>query len=192
MTKNIIKLKKDEPIQIELENDSILKNGYGLISRDIMRDKTIHSTAKVIYSYLNSFAGSKGIAYPTLSLMQFELNLSKNTVNKYIKELKEKGLIKVFRIQNEENNLLSNNVYQIGMNYSTIEENKKEHSSTAKKKNVPSDKSEIKFSKDSITQRKDIVQEILKSEIFTLEEVSKMSVEKINYAYELIQKIKGK
>ena len=49
MTKNIIKFKSNEPIEIKMESDSILEKGYGLISRDIMRDKNISLGAKSIY-----------------------------------------------------------------------------------------------------------------------------------------------
>lgn len=186
MTKNIIKIKKDEPIDIQLESDSILKNGYGLISRDVMRDKTLHPTAKAIYSYLNSFAGSKGICYPSMDLIRSELSLSKNTCDKYMRELKKRGLIKVFRIQNEENNLLSNNIYEIAMSFKTIEDNKKDYSLT---KRNSLNKNNNFLDKSIVAQKIDKRQELLNSKIFTLEEVSKMSIEQIDKTYELIKKI---
>ena len=187
MTKNIIKFKSNEPIEIKLESDSILEKGYGLISRDIMRDKNISLGAKSIYCYLNSFAGSKGICYPSLELIRNEMGLSKNTLNKYMKELKQSGLIKVFRLQNEDNNLLSNNIYEIAMNYSTIEQNKKEYLNNI---DIPSSKSK-NLTTNNIPQKKDIVQQLINSKVFTLEEVTSMPIEKQLQAYDLLQKIRG-
>lgn len=184
MSKNIIKFNPNETIDIKLESDSILEKGYGLISRDIMRNKNISLGAKAIYCYLNSFAGSKGICYPSLDLIRLEMNLSKNTLNKYMKELKETGLIKVYRLQNEDNNLLSNNIYEIALNYSTIKKNKKEYSAS---KNIPLSKND---STNNIPQQKDILQELLNSKIFTMDELSTMSIDKINYAYKLLLEIK--
>lgn len=187
MKKNIIKFNPNESIDIKLESDSILEKGYGIVSRDIMRDKNISLGAKAIYSYLNSFAGSKGICYPSLDLIRLEMNLSKNTLNKYMKELKEIGLIKVYRLQNEDNNLLSNNIYEIALSYSTIEKNKKEYSSV---KNIPLNKKSKNKSTNSIPQQKDIIQELLNLKIFTMDELSTMSIDKLNYVYELLLKVK--
>lgn len=184
MTRNIIKINPNESVDIKLESDSILEKGYGLISRDVMRDKNISLGAKGIYCYLNSFAGSKGVCYPSLELIRLEMNLSKNTLNKYIKELKETGLIKVYRMQNEENNLLSNNIYEIALTYSTIEKNKKEYSDLV---SIPSVKNK---STNSIPQKRDILQELLNLKIFTMEELSSMSIDKINYVYELLMRVK--
>lgn len=179
---DIIKFKPNQPIEIKLESDSILEKGYGLISRNVMRDKNISASAKTVYCYLVSFAGNKGVCYPSLELIRNELGFSKNTLNKYMKELRKSGLVKVFRLQNEENNLLSNNIYEIAMNYSTIEENKKAYSN---KINTPK-----KTSIGNPSSSDDKIQALLNSKLFTIEEITDLSIDKINRAYELIRELK--
>ena len=104
-----------------------------------------------------------------------------------MKELKQSGLIKVFRLQNEDNNLLSNNIYEIAMNYSTIEQNKKEYLNSV---DNPSKKSK-NLTTNNIPQKKDIVQQLINSKVFTLEEIVSMPIEKQLQAYDLLQKIRG-
>lgn len=60
-----------------------------------MRNKNISPYAKLIYAYLVSFAGDKGMAFPSQSLMCEELGLSRNTIKKYLNELREVGLIEL-------------------------------------------------------------------------------------------------
>lgn len=69
--------------------------GYGLIPKSIMRDNGLSISAKAIYSYLASFAGNTGQAFPSVSLIIGELGISKDTFYKYMDELKEKGAIKI-------------------------------------------------------------------------------------------------
>ena len=51
---------------------------YGLVYQSIMRRKDLTVEAKAIYSYLCSFAGSKGSCYPGIEMMADELQMSKN------------------------------------------------------------------------------------------------------------------
>ena len=69
--------------------------GYGLIPRRVMRDEHLSTTAKCIYCYLASFAGNTGRSFPSTSLMAKELNISNDTLFKYLKELKTKNVITV-------------------------------------------------------------------------------------------------
>jgi hypothetical protein len=89
-------------------------------------------------------------------------------------------------LQNENNNLLSNNIYEIAMNYSTIEQNKKEYS---KHKNTPLNENK-KPTINNIPQKQDIIQQLLNSKIFTLEEITSMSIDKLQRVYNLLQNIK--
>lgn len=94
-------------------NGTILEKGYGQISQEIMRDKTISRDAKTIYAYLVSFAGSKDIAFPGRDLICEELGFkNKDTYYKYLKELKDKGLIWVEQ-QKDKNKKFSKNIYHI-------------------------------------------------------------------------------
>jgi hypothetical protein len=73
------------------------------------------------------------------------------------------------------------------MNYSTIEQNKKEYLNSV---DIPSNKSK-NLTTNNIPQKKDIVQQLINSKVFTLEEIASMSIEKQLQAYDLLQKIKG-
>lgn len=109
--------------KVELDPNSILKNGYGLISQEVMRNKNISIQAKSIYSYLCSMAGNDGIAYPTQALMVDELCMNKTTFNKYLKEILSTGYIKV--TQTRKNGKAYKNVYTITMDKRDIEPNRK-------------------------------------------------------------------
>lgn len=85
--------------------------GYGFIPRSIMRNKNLSLQAKAIYSYLASFAGNTGKAFPSVSLMLSELKLSKDTYYKYIDELKESGAIQVK--QERSNGVFGRNIYYL-------------------------------------------------------------------------------
>lgn len=85
--------------------------GYGLIPRKIMRDKNLSLQAKAIYSYLASFAGNTGRAFPSVNLMMAELGMAKGTFYKYIEELREKGAIEVKQERDE--GRFARNVYYL-------------------------------------------------------------------------------
>lgn len=78
---------------IEIRQDT----GYGLIPKRIMRDRNLSLQAKAIYSYLASFAGNTGMSFPSTKLMAGELGISKDTLFKYLKELRESNAISVKR-----------------------------------------------------------------------------------------------
>lgn len=71
----------------------LFKNGYGYIPKSVMRCKDLSIQAKAIYSYLISFAGRKNYAFPSRRLMCYDLQISQDTLNKYLKELVRIGLI---------------------------------------------------------------------------------------------------
>lgn len=74
--------------------------GYGIIPKSIMRSK-LSIQAKSIYSYLASFAGNTGKSFPSVKLICSEMGISKDTFYKYIKELKEYGVVTVIQERNE-------------------------------------------------------------------------------------------
>ena len=124
--------------KVEIDTNSILNNGYGLISQEVMRDKTISVQAKSIYSYLCSMAGNDGIAYPTQALMIDELSMNKTTFNKYLKEILSTGYVKV--TQTRKSGKAYKNVYTITMDKRDIEPNRKAYAQIAmqNKKKRPS------------------------------------------------------
>lgn len=93
--------------KIEVVHDT----GYGLVPRSIMRNPELSFQAKAIYSYLASFAGNTGKAFPSTDLMSRELNMARNTLFKYLKELKVKEVITVERERTEEGTFDKNIYY---------------------------------------------------------------------------------
>lgn len=86
--------------------------GYGLVPRSIMRDPDLSFQAKAIYSYLASFAGNTGKAFPSTSLMSKELDMSRDTLFKYLKELKEKKVVTVER-ERTDKGTFDRNIYYL-------------------------------------------------------------------------------
>lgn len=91
----------------------IFEQGYGFIAKKPMRDKELHCISKAIYSYICSFSGKGKDAFPSQELMSSDLCISKDTLTKYLKPLKDKGYITVR--QNKENGKFSKNVYSVNI-----------------------------------------------------------------------------
>lgn len=85
--------------------------GYGVLPRSVMRDTSLPAQSKAIYAYLISFAGSSRTAWPSVSIMAYELGMGRDTFYKYMNVLKETGYIQVER-QREVGRWV-NNVYKI-------------------------------------------------------------------------------
>lgn len=85
-----------------LELDEVMADGYGIVSRKVMRADFISTKAKALYSYLCSFAGSGDTAFPSTDTMRHELQLAKDTFYSARKELQAFGIIEVntFRTRN--------------------------------------------------------------------------------------------
>ena len=91
----------------------IFENGYGFIAKKVMKDKNLNVISKAIYSYICSYSGKGQDAFPSQSLICFDLGISKGTLSKYMKELKENGYIKV-RQENSKGKF-SRNIYTINI-----------------------------------------------------------------------------
>jgi hypothetical protein len=102
-----------ESMEVKYNKNSILRAGYGIIPKVVMRDKNLSIEAKAIYAYLTAFAGDKKTCYPSRDLMCEELGISINRFTKHLKTLKESGYIKVERIKS--GNLKAKNIYEIIM-----------------------------------------------------------------------------
>ena len=85
--------------------------GFGLVHRNIMRDKNLSIEAKGIYSYISSFAGVGMVAYPGIELMCSELNISEKRFHKYKNELIDIGYLTVERERQEKG--FSKNIYTL-------------------------------------------------------------------------------
>lgn len=71
--------------------DRLTENfGFGIIPRQVMKDSTLSLASKGLYCYLCAYAGNKDTAFPSISLITYELKISKDTFYKYMNELKER------------------------------------------------------------------------------------------------------
>lgn len=93
------------------QTDGIMQKGYGFIPKLIMKDTELTIEAKAIYAYLASYTGAGNTAYPSISLMCGELDISKARFYNHRKLLVNKGYIVIEKKRNEGG--WSNNVYKL-------------------------------------------------------------------------------
>ena len=133
----------------EFENlllvEGINAKGFGTIAKMVMIDRRLHPYSKAIYSYFCSFAGSGSTAFPSVSKIMYDLNMSKKTYYKYFNPLSDLGYITV--IERKVKGKFSNNIYKLNTNPSVGENilhgNKKQTypQEISKKSKKPVDKS---------------------------------------------------
>lgn len=85
--------------------------GYGTIPKAVMQSQEISITAKAVYAYFCSFTGAGDSCFPSQSKICTDLRISKDSLSKYLRELKSFGLIKV--VQEKESGRFSRNVYTL-------------------------------------------------------------------------------
>jgi len=73
--------------------------GFGTVEKWVLTDPKISISAKGLYALLCAFAGDKGQAFPGTDLLSHQLNISKPTLQKVIKELKESNVISVDQVR---------------------------------------------------------------------------------------------
>lgn len=96
-----IETKKElNSIEQLLEVKGVNAQGYGIIPKIAMRDSRLPIESKAIYSYLCSFAGAGITAFPSIEIMQKELNIGENAFFKYRKFLMQFGYITVTKKRN--------------------------------------------------------------------------------------------
>lgn len=111
----------EENTMIGFFEGTILENGYGYISREVMRNPSISKGAKVVYCYLLSFAGDRFNAFPKVATVCHELGFgNQGTYYKYLNELKEHGLLYTKLIKDEKGKW-SKNVFYLTRNKNDIE-----------------------------------------------------------------------
>lgn len=96
-------------MSVEMIQTSV--QGYGLVFKNVMKDKQIDIEAKALYAYLSAYAGSSGVAFPSVSLICSELNISDKRFKKYRKQLEDFGYLEVKRERTD--NGFSKNIYTI-------------------------------------------------------------------------------
>src|SRR5690625_6255981 len=78
-----------------------MTQGYGTIHKKVMKDKDLSIEAKAIYAYLQSYAGAGDTAYPSVSLMSKDLNISERRFYNHRKTLIDKGYILIKQTRND-------------------------------------------------------------------------------------------
>ncbi|WP_054660699.1 helix-turn-helix domain-containing protein [Secundilactobacillus kimchicus] len=72
-------------------------NGYGYFPKLIMLNNHLSNNSKLIYAFLASHAGTKGIAWPSVGKMVSQLKMSPKTFYNAQRELKQADFIKIDR-----------------------------------------------------------------------------------------------
>lgn len=98
-------------IDDKLQMEGIFKEGYGNIAKLVMKDRNLTIGAKAVYAYLCSYSGAGKVAYPSRSLICYDLGISQETLSKHLKNLEEQGYI--LREQQRSNGAFSHNIYTI-------------------------------------------------------------------------------
>ena len=92
--------------------DRLTQNfGFGIIPKQVMKDSSLSIQSKAVYSYLCSYAGNKDTAFPSISLITYELKITKDTFYKYMKELKSREYIETFQCKDK--GKFSHSVYKL-------------------------------------------------------------------------------
>ena len=103
----------------ELENllivEGVNAQGYGTIPKLVMKDRRLTPQAKAIYAYFCSYAGCGSTAFPKVSQIMYDLNISNKTYYKHFDLLTEFGYITVVKIK-KEGNKFDNNIYKLNTN----------------------------------------------------------------------------
>lgn len=90
---------------------SINKDGYGFIPKSVMQDKNLTIATKAVYSYFCSFTGAGDSCFPTRKKICFDLNISNDSLSKYLQQLVKNGYLQITQIK--ENGRFSHNVYTL-------------------------------------------------------------------------------
>lgn len=112
-------------------NDRLIDlRGYGTVEKWVLINPDISIGAKGLYALICAYAGNKDNAYPSVGLMCSQLNISKNTLHKYLKELRDNNCIGLEQVR--EGGKFSHNVYKL-LPYSTEYQNLVSHDLVSQK-----------------------------------------------------------
>ena len=74
--------------------DTTLKQGFSQIPRTVLKAKNLSMQAKTLYALLLDYAWQKGSCFPGQNRLGKDLGVHRNTIQKYLLELRDFGLIK--------------------------------------------------------------------------------------------------
>lgn len=92
---------ENEDCQDKIVMQGINSKGFGIIPKLVMQDRRLSIQAKAIYAYLCSYAGNGETAFPSRNKILFDLCINKDTYQKYLKQLKDYGYIKVQKVRKD-------------------------------------------------------------------------------------------
>ncbi len=81
---------------LRIENE-VLRKGFTLIPNAVLRARNVSRDAKLLYGILLSYAWQKGSCFPGYEILMDDMQCAREALAKYIKELKESGLVEVQR-----------------------------------------------------------------------------------------------
>lgn len=74
--------------------DTTLKQGFSQIPRTVLRASNLSMQSKTLYALLLDYAWQKGSCFPGQNRLGKDLGVHRNTIQKYLLELRDFGLIK--------------------------------------------------------------------------------------------------
>lgn len=101
-----------EKLDDKLQVKGVLSQGYGIIPKMLMKDDDLTIEAKAIYAYIASYAGAGSTAFPGVSLICHDLNISENRFHTHKKKLIEKGYIHIHQ-ERSGHGTFKRNIYTI-------------------------------------------------------------------------------
>ena len=105
--------------ETQLENllivEGINAQGYGSIPKLVMKDRRLTPQAKAIYAYFCSYAGCGSTAFPKVSQIIYDLNMSNKTYYKHFELLTKYGYVSVIRTR-KDGSKFDNNIYKLNWN----------------------------------------------------------------------------
>lgn len=86
-----------------------MAQGFGIIDREVMRNRDLSIKAKAVYAYLCSLSGNSGNCYPSRRTACYYLQITDDTLGRLLKELERAGAIKTLRRRNSNGTFQRNN-----------------------------------------------------------------------------------
>ena len=105
--------------------------GFGTIPKSVMQSQEISIKAKAVYAYFCSFTGAGDSCFPSRNKICTDLEISKDSLTKYIRELREAGLLKIE--QEKSDGRFLRNVYTLTDAKNTVSENTVSENSVSEK-----------------------------------------------------------
>ena len=141
----------------QLKVQGINSKGFGIIPKLLTQDRSICIGAKGLYAYFCSYAGAGDTCFPTRKKICYDLNISNDTLGKYLKNLVRRGYIEVEQVK--ENGRFSHNVYTLCSTISPCPkisdtENTVSENSVYEKMDTNNNSTKINNSKNNITNKK--------------------------------------